>query len=228
MDKIRHKQTFYVDKVISGGVYFKYNYVKKGVNKMSSKRRRVIKQRTPMTLLESKASRVNMLLRELKRAGIKDGTWASKKLYDRLSGGKVNVMNKKLNKVVLGKQKLNKTQKKMIDKALTNFLASETSTPKGIENVRQRSIKSLQMTLSDYDNMLSYDEAEAYFNMFADSDFSSIAEKLGASETWIMIDDAKEMNDDETTFLARMNTIMDINDEDVKEKLIRIFEKYVV
>lgn len=192
-----------------------------------SRRRQAIKKRSPNTLLEAKVKQANVMLRNLKKASIKDGTWATRKLYDRLSGGKINVINKKRGQIVL-KGGLNKTQKKIINKAITNFMMSDTATIKGIENVRDRTIKSLRATLSDFDNPLTYDEAEAYYRMFENKDFSYLADKFGASEMWALIDDAIDQQDDETTFLIRMKSIIgDVNDDDVKKTLLNIYNRYV-
>ena len=192
-----------------------------------SRRRQAIKKRSPNTLLEAKVKQANLMLRNLKKGGIKEGTWASRKLYDRLSGGKINVINKKKGQIVI-KGGLNKTQKKIISKAITNFMMSDTATIKGIEDVRTRTIKQLRATLSDVDRQLTYDEAEAYYRMFENKDFTYFSDKFGASDMWALIDDAIEQNDDETTFLIRMGTIIDdVNDDDVKDRLLSIYEKYV-
>ena len=198
---------------------------------MSSKRRRVIKQRTPTTVLESKVNKANLRLKQLEKAGFKD-SWASRKLYDYLSGGKLNIITKKTNRINIKNKKLTKVQRRLIDKRITNFMRSETSTPAGIENVRQRTIKTLQHTLSGEIGELSYEEAEAYYNMLGDSDFRDLAELVGASEMWIMISDATDYGDSATTFLTRVNanlgSMIDINDDDMKEKLLRVYDKYVV
>lgn len=194
---------------------------------MSRKRRAVVKKLTPTKLFERRISETNKRLKSLNKAGFKSGTWASKKLIDRLSSGKVNVIDKK-GKVSL-KGGIKKSQRKLIDKAITNFLRSETSTPTGIESVRERTIKSLAKTMGDYDKPLSYDDAETLYNMLGDKDFNFFSDKYTASEVWALIETSIEENDSESDFLVRFGVhLTEINDDDLLEKASRLYEKFVI
>ena len=164
-------------------------------------------------------------------SGHKTGTWASRKLVDRLSGSKLKAMttNKKGRKRVKIKSGLTATQLKTIQKALNNFMQSETSTHKGIKNVREKTIESLRGTLSDDVHEMTYDEAEALYDMFGNKDFDYFVDKVGASEMWIHIEEAIENNDSLSDFLTRLQMYaVDLNDEDALERAERIYEKYVI
>lgn len=176
---------------------------------------------------------INRRLSKLGSQGFGE-TWASKKLLNRLKGGKVNVVTVERTKggQVKGlklKKKLTKTEMIAVQKASRQFLASKTSTAKGIRSVREETIKSLQSSMSDTDKELSYEEAEALYDMLGDNDFDDFVAKVGASTMWNLIDDAIEARDSETAFLNRLERYaITLNDVDLREKAKRIYEKYVV
>lgn len=194
---------------------------------MSKKRRAVVKSMTPRKLLDRQVSRANVRLTKLKKAGFSN-TWASRKLYDRLTTNKVNVINKKTGKIELPKN-INKAQKRLIEKSVYNFMRSETSTPRGIEEVRQKTIKSLAKTLGEPEKPMSYEDAETYYNMFGDNDFTFFSDRYGASDIWALIETSIEMNDSLTDFLERFQVhLTEINDDDLLERATRLYEKYII
>ena len=212
---------------------------------MAIKRRRIVKNRKPMTAkdirIKDKAilyndvkklsTKVNKRLKSLEMSGHKTGTWASRKLVDRLSGSKLRAMTrtKKGRKRVKIKSGLTNTQLKTIQKSLNNFLKSETSTHKGIKNVREKTIESLKNTLSDDVHEMTYEEAEVLYDMFGNKDFDYFVDKVGASEMWIHIEEAIENNDSLSDFLTRLQMYaVELNDDDALERAERIYEKYVI
>lgn len=156
------------------------------------------------------------------------GTWASKKLVDRL-----NSKNKKLitnNKISLNKN-MTKTELKATEKALSQFLTSKTSTIKGIRETKKSTLKSLKKTFSDDSRLskLTDKEIEASYNMLSDNNFQDLVEKIGSSTSWIIIDEAKQNNDNEERFLKRVSNYIDFgNDVDFKEKMQSIYNKLVL
>ena len=209
---------------------------------MSRKRRVAVKSRGILSTAEKaardkailfnevkkNANKVNARLRSLNRAGFKTGTWASKKLADRLGTNLLNSYNKKSGRVKLRK---NATTRELttINKSLVNFLNSETSTKKGIKGVRERTIKSLSKTLSDFDNEVSYDEAEALYNMLEDKDFTNIVEQIGASEAWALFDESIEQDESESEFIIKMQAYLpNVKDNQrLYNRLSRLYEKYI-
>ena len=81
-------------------------------------------------------NKANARLSSLQRR-FKSGTWASKKLMHKLSSQPIRSWSKGRIRI---KMNASRTQLLAIHKAVTNFLNSETSTRKGIENVRKRQI----------------------------------------------------------------------------------------
>lgn len=207
---------------------------------MSIKRRRIVKLRTPLKAQEIKlkdkavllnevrknANKVNQRLKSLERAGFKTRTWASKKLINRIDTDLLKSYNRKTKRVKVNKN-LSTGKLKALNKSLTAFLQSETSTRKGINNIRKKTIESLRNTLSDYENELSYDEAETLYDMLGDKDFSTIVDYLGGSESLVLLNESISQNDSFVDFKLRMQIYMESieNDQGMNDRLKRIYEK---
>ena len=172
-------------------------------------------------------SKANARLDSLQRR-YKSGTWASKKLANRLSSNKMRMWTKK------GKIKLSKnptrSQLVAVNKAITQFLNSQTSTKKGISDVREKTIESLRGTLSTDIEEMSYDDAEKFYEMFGNNDFQTIADKIGSSALQACIEDAIENGDSESDFVKRLEWYggVDMNDLDMRDAANRLYEKYVL
>lgn len=172
-------------------------------------------------------SKANARLDSLQRR-YKSGTWASKKLANRLSSNKMRMWTKK------GKIKLSKnptrSQLVAVNKAITQFLNSQTSTKKGISDVREKTIESLRGTLSTDVEEMSYDDAEKFYEMFGNNDFQTIADKIGSSALQACIEDAIENGDSESDFVKRLEWYggVGMNDLDMRDAANRLYEKYVL
>ena len=169
-------------------------------------------------------SKANARLDSLQRR-YKSGTWASKKLANRLSSNKLNMWTKK-GKIKTGKN-LTKTQLIGVNKAINQFLNSQTSTKKGISTWKKNQVESIKLNRSD-DPDFTEEDAEDFFEMFGDNDFDFFASKIGASTLQEIIYDAMRENDSEDEFVARLSLYIEINDLDIREKAIRLYEKYVL
>lgn len=174
-----------------------------------------------------KANETNKRLKALKNAGYK-GSWASKKLEKRLQAKTLKAYDKsgrvKTDKI----KRMNNTQLVAMNKKMDQFLESKTSTPKGIRETRDATIESLRKTLSDeLRGKVSAEDAEFYYDMFGSDDFNFFAEKIGASTLWTLIDEAIEDNDTEDGWLHRLSLYITLNDKDIRERAIRLYNKYV-
>ena len=169
-------------------------------------------------------SKANARLDSLQRR-YKSGTWASKKLANRLSSNKLNMWTKK-GKIKTGKN-LTKAQLIGLNKAINQFLNSQTSTKKGISTWKKNQVESIKLNRSD-DLDFTEEDAEDFFEMFGDNDFDFFASKIGASALQEIIYDAMRENDSEDEFVARLSLYIEINDLDIREKAIRLYEKYVL
>ena len=171
-------------------------------------------------------SKANARLDSLQRR-YKSGTWASKKLANRLSSNKVKMWNK--GKIKLGKNPT-KQQLVAVNKAASQFLQSATSTKKGINKTREKTIESLRGTLSTEDNEMSYEDAEKFYEMFGENSFETIADKIGASALQAVIEDAIDEGDSENSFIKRLETYagVSMNDLDLRESANVLYNKYVL
>lgn len=168
-------------------------------------------------------SKANARLDSLQRR-YKSGTWASKKLANRLSSNKLNMWTKK-GKIKTGKN-LTKTQLIGLNKAINQFLNSQTSTKKGISTWKKNQVESIKLNRSD-DPDFTEEDAEDFFEMFGDRDFDFFASKIGASKLQEIIYDAIRANDSEDNFLDQLDLYIELNDLDIREKAIRLYNKYV-
>ena len=201
---------------------------------MMKKRRRAIKQRKRPTREDFRqkkykevrklSQKVNTRLKSLERK-IKSGTWASRKLKNRLSTKRLKAW--KFDRVNVGKN-ISTTDLKMIQKALEQFLNSKTSTKRGIEDAKDRVKESIKTTLNESGYDLTDEEADTFYSMLEDEDFNYFADKVGASTMWAIMDDAIEYNESDTKFANRIERyIATINDLDTLDKVQNLYNKYI-
>ena len=214
----------------------KSNYISKGTGTKiihtgegSIAKKRVVRRKPPYDLEKETrklVNKANARLESLERR-FRSGTWASKKLANRLSQNKVDMW--KNGKIKLPKNPT-KTQLRAVNKATSQFLASKTSTKKGIKSVRESTIESLRGTLSTEVNEMSYDDAEKFYEMFGDNDFNFFRSYIPASAIQACIEDAIEENDSEDGFIKKLEDISDVsfNDLDMRDVAKRLYEKYVL
>ena len=76
----------------------------------------------------------------------------------------------------------------------------------------------------------SYEDAEKFYEMFGEDNFSNIADKIGASALQAVIEDAIEENDSSSDFIKRIETYagLSMNDLDIRESANVLYEKYVL
>ena len=175
------------------------------------------------------AGKVNARLNSLQRRH-KTGTWASKRLLNKLTTSQLKSWT--TSGRVKIKKNLSSTQLVAINKALNNFLKSKTSTNKGIEDVRRQQIEKIKERLQVDDEAaeeITDGEAEFFYDMFEDDDFSKLADLIGASALQAAIDDAIEADDDENYFLQRLEWYGGVEMQDLKLRAmaIRVYNKYV-
>lgn len=183
--------------------------------------------------VKMQVDKVNKRLRQLEKTG-NYNSYASKKLFNRLDTETLKALEKtrkgKIIKAVKIPKNLTQTQLIAIQKATKQFLVSKTSSTKGIKQVKQSTIDAIKRTMSDEDAKKVTDEdAKFYFDMLGDNDFDYFADKIGASTLWTLIDSAIVGNYTQDRWLKTLNNYINFeNDADVRERAIRLFEKYVL
>lgn len=205
--------------------------------KQAKKEGRVFVNPTRATSLykqvQTEIKEINKRLRSLERRGHYN-SYSSKKLFERLGSEKLNVLkkSKKVNRGhVLGvklRKNMSNTDLLAVSKASNQFLRSATSTPKRLEKVVADTKKSMYKTLHLKDDEISKEDIENYYEMLGNDDFDYFNDKIGASTMWSIIEDAIEIGDTKKRFLDRLNNYITLNDVDIREKAIRLYNKYVL
>lgn len=174
-----------------------------------------------------KTGRFERVSKEVNRVSYDSGTWASKKLINRLETSTLDAWSK--GKVRI-RENMTITQLRAVQKATSQFMASKTSTIRGIQSVKESTKASLKATLSDEDIVeITESEVETMYNMLSDTDFKFLSDTVGASTAWSLIEDAKESNDTEQGWINRLNRYaFEINDVDMRNKALAIYNKYIV
>lgn len=199
-----------------------------------NRQRRKVKQkrqleRTGSERLEKEtrklASKANARLDSLQRR-YKSGTYASKKLANRLNTTQLNAWSKG-GKIKI-KKNATKTQLTAINKAVNQFLNSTTSTKKGISQFKKAQIENIKLRRSIEDEDFTEEDAESFFDMFGDNDFDYFSSKIGASTLQEIIYDSIKSDDSEDDFVSRLNLYIETNDLDIKEKAKSLYSKYVL
>ena len=170
----------------------------------------------------------NKRIRQLNNKGLSN-TFSSRRLFDRLGTKKLNVLQKTGNQItgIKLRKKLTMTDLTAIAKASKSFISSLTSTPRGVAKVVKNTKKAMYRTLKMRDDNLTMDDIETFYSMLNDPDFDYFNEKTGGSPVWAVMGDVIHKGDDQTEFLKKLNTIADINDEDVRKKALNLFRKYL-
>ena len=177
--------------------------------------------------LKKLAKRANQRIVRLEREFGKD-KWAVKNLRDRLDTEKLNAWKK------TGRIKYNKsmsiTELRAVIKATNQFLNSQTSTKRGIKQVRKKQIESLRISLSTDEKEFTFEEAETFYRLFEDTDYTFFIRKydIPASAFNDLIQEAKEYNNTFDDFLEKLEIYIIIgNDKELLTRAQAIYEKYV-
>ena len=198
-------------------------------------RRNRIKQHITKNIYKVDNSLEKLVMSEIKEANqkldslsrhYKKGSWASKKLMQRLGADTLKAWDFKRGKIKVPKS-LNKTKLTAINKAIKMFNSSQTSSHKGIKAVSKATKISIKKSLA-LDKEIDDSDVEDFYNMLGDGDFDYFASKIGASTVWDLIQDAIEYNQTEKEFAdILLDTAMLSNDLDTIERANRLYNKYV-
>ena len=171
--------------------------------------------------------KVNQRLKSLERQYTKGkGTWSVKLLRDKMDTNKIGAW--KNNRLTISKG-MTRTQLIAVQRASSQFLASKTSTKKGVNVVREETKESLYRTLKLQDDDLTKADIDDFYILLGDADARPFlkTDVMGGSALQIAISDAISYNDTEQQFLERMETFVNIADSELREKARRLYKKYV-
>ena len=194
---------------------------------MANKKELTAEQQKLYEELKKLAKRANQRIVRLEREFGKD-EWSVKNLRDRLDTQKLNAWTK------TGRIKYNKsmtiTELRAVIKATNQFLNSQTSTKRGIKQVRKKQIEGIKRSMSIDDEEFTYEEAESLYRLFEDTDFTYFVPKyFTASEFWSLIQEAKEQNVDENGFIELIEMYLTVGtDVEMLMRVKAIYDKYLV
>ena len=175
--------------------------------------------------LKKLSKRANQRIVRLERAFGKD-TWATKYLKEKLESEPVQAWTTK------GRVRVNKSmtqiQMRATIKATKEFLNSSISTQRGVKKAKIKAIKTLKTRFSTDVSDISYEEAEALTNFFEDNEVNGITNFIPGSDVLAIIEEAREMRSDYTTFASQMEAAARYNKGTSFENILRkIYIKYV-
>ena len=167
------------------------------------------------------------------------GSWGVRYLYDDIDNSVVNGISQISGKVQI-KKNMTPAQLKAIDKAVTKFLNNKkTSTLRGINETKKAIRDGIKKSLSnpnpEYNRgevTISDKDAQTLYSFLEDKTLRSTMEKIGASDVWNYLMNAKEHQQKGDEF-GLQDFLRDIQnhsevmpDSDMLEDLEIIYNKY--
>ena len=186
---------------------------------------------TPASRLLLDLDRVNRKLEILSKSK-NFYTYSSKKLINTIRRDSAitykRTVRSKIPKISVNVNKLNTSQIRYYEKVFRSFLQSKTSYPLGIQEVRKKSEESLKESLGQItDKEITQQDVDDFYDMLYDSDFKYLAEKIGPSEVYILIENARNGNLSKKDFITTLSQYMTVNNADVRKKASRIYDKFI-
>lgn len=168
------------------------------------------------------------IMKTVKRTKYPVGTWGTKKLLSNLENLHTNFITKN-NRISTNINKASKIDLKGLNKALKSFLTYKTSQTKGIIEIENQTKKNIALELEDFDTeQLTNKDIETLYDLLGKKDFNDVTQYIPSSDLWIMLYNTKAKGLE--TYMQRIYSHIDENslnyDSDLKESLIRIYNKF--
>lgn len=156
-------------------------------------------------------------------------SYSSKRLLNRLKIEKgVTYKKSSKQKIRIDTAKLNVSQVRYFQKIFDEFNNALTSSPIGIADVRERTRNELSKSLGELvDKEITQEDVDDFYTLVADEDYRYIADKIGDSELYILITEAREQNYTKEQFVSVLNQYMTSNTKEARERAERLYNKYV-
>lgn len=186
---------------------------------------------------QSKEELYNLLKKEVKKANARisriekafgEDSWGVKRIRPYLETEKLNAITEK--GFITVRKSMTESQMKMLEKYLNKFNNDyETSTIKGIKDVRQRTIESLRKYYKKPNLDISYEEAETLYELQNSSDYNWIFNYMTPSEFWNFVEEAVDENWSEEQFVNELmiHYIQEGNDEQMIAKCQALYNHIV-
>lgn len=182
---------------------------------------------TPESKLLLQIEKANRRLRNLERGG-EYGKYASKKLL-RLVANDPNFSYKRgrRNKIRFTGGRLKVGNAKIYIKKFGEFIKSATSSILGLRRARGAAEKKLKKTLGGLiDRKVTNEDIDEFYELLEDEDFKYIADKIGDSDVYVLVEKAKEKNMTKEDFVKQFEQFMSTNNAEFQIKARRLFNKF--
>ena len=183
---------------------------------------------TVATNVNIQLNKVNKQFKTLRRAG-EYGSYASKKVIANLNQSKYFYYNRKTKTYKISKRsRLTQSQKRLYAKQFQQFLKSKLSKPEFIKKLRTETKDKIKTTLTNVtDKELTDEDVDMFLSLQTDEDYRYIADKIGDSEAYILMNKASEQNMNVTSFRKTLSDYMTVNSQDIRDVTRRLFDKYI-
>lgn len=184
---------------------------------------------TPANKLLRSIEMTNRKLNRLESAGVYN-KYASKKLLRTISNEAPIKYNKgKASKVTVNVKQLTPSQIRYYQKVFTSFLESKTSTTIGIKDKETKTRAKLKQSLSEItDEDISDQDVEDFYTLLEDNDFRYLADKIGDSDIYILVNEAKSRDLDEGRFTKMLEQYMTVNTKEARDAASNLYNKFVI
>ena len=184
---------------------------------------------TPADKLLRSIEKTNRKLNRLDSAGLY-GKYATKKLLRTIRNESTIKYNRgKRVKVTVNVKKLNPSQIRYYQKVFNSFLESKTSSPLGIKDVQSKTRDKLKQSLSEItDEDITEQDVEDFYTLVEDNDFRYLADKIGDSDIYILVNEAKSRDLDEEGFTNMLEQYMTVNTKEARDAASNLYNKFVI
>ena len=184
---------------------------------------------TPADNLLRSIEMTNRRLNRLESAGGYN-KYASKKLLHTIRNESPIKYNKRKRvKVTVNVKKLNPSQIRYYQKVFNTFLESKTSTSIGIKDKESKAREKLKQSLSEItDEDISEQDVEDFYTLVEDNDFRHLADKIGDSDIYILVNEAKSRDLDEEGFTNMLEQYMTVNTKEARDAASNLYNKFVI
>lgn len=157
-----------------------------------------------------------------------ESSWAINQLYEKIDNKNVNGVSTLTGNIRISKN-MSEVQLKAIQKATTKFLDSQTSTLRGVKKAIGNMQDAIKANYSDMNKQLSDKDVEILYSFLENKETRGTVERIGASDTWTRVIQAKEDNLSKNDFIDLFKNAKNanINDEDIRKDLETIYNKYM-
>ena len=159
-----------------------------------------------------------------------EGAWGIANLYEKIDNNTVRGISPLTGGIKISRN-MSDAQLRAIQTATEAFLASDKTTKlRNIKKVISETKNTLQATLGDEAHKITDAEIDKLYNIVENRDTRVMAEKIGASNLWTSLVEAKEENKSKGDFynIITKNSQVDITDDDMLDFLNEMYDKYVV